>query len=158
MPETMPISAAENQYRFADDRMQQVKSWPMRNAGRAVAFPMNVRPPAEIVCRHKDNVGAALIGRLGPPAPPPFGGQGNRTWRGEAAPSPRLRGEGRGEGALRKLKFATQSLWKGPLTGICAKGAQIPTFPRKRGEVECGPAGFPNRLHRPRNLKYRHND
>jgi len=67
---------------------------------------------------------------------------------GASAPSPRLRGEGRGEGRCHKLRLAPKAQTRGeaPSPGICAKSAQIPTSPSgrlrpsstgygKRGEV-----------------------
>jgi formate dehydrogenase subunit gamma len=56
-------------------------------------------------------------------APPPPQAQDNRISPGVSSPSPRLRGEGRGEGAA-------------PPPVIGATCAKIPTSPRKRGEVK----------------------
>ena len=90
-------------------------------------------------------------------------GQGNRSWCSDAAPSHglpsgRLRpsepaigpeggtrwsgyGEGRGEGAFPQL----QTRGEAHSPGICATSAQIPTSPRKRGEVgESGQMRLPS--------------
>ena len=59
---------------------------------------------------------------------------------GASAPSPRLRGEGRGEGASPQAQTGqAQTRGDAPSPGICAKSAQIPTSPRKRGEVRAAP-------------------
>src|SRR5579871_2411251 len=73
---------------------------------------------------------------------------------GDAAPSPRLPsgrlrpsstsyGEGRGERASPQAQTGqAQTRGDVPSTGICATSAQIPTSPRKRGEVRRQPADF----------------
>ena len=57
---------------------------------------------------------------------------------GASAPSPRKRGEGRGEGAFPQA----QTRGDAPSPGMCAKKAVIPTSPRKRGEVKIVPREF----------------
>jgi hypothetical protein len=51
------------------------------------------------------------------------------------APSPRVRGEGWGEGPLRLYKYLSLQRGRLPLTRSPRAGARIPTSPRKRGEV-----------------------
>jgi hypothetical protein len=51
------------------------------------------------------------------------------------APSPRVRGEGWGEGPLRLHKHLPLRSGRLPLTRNPRAGARIPTPPRKRGEV-----------------------
>src|SRR5262249_56069559 len=62
-------------------------------------------------------------GRLRP-SEPAIGSEGGTRWSGY--------GEGRGEGAFPQL----QARGGAPSPGICTTSAQIPTSPRKRGEVE----------------------
>jgi len=65
--------------------------------------------------------------------------RGRVTRASDAAPSPRLRGEGRGEGA-----FSPQAQTRGdaPSPENVATSAQIPTSPRRRGEVKGQAADF----------------
>jgi Tfp pilus assembly protein PilN len=81
-----------------------------------------------------------------PPAARPHT-PGNGTGRSPSSPSPRLRGDGRGEGAFRKLKLA--SLWRRPLTrnlrGERASSDLSPQAGRGEGGANmrspCPPAG-----------------
>src|SRR5712671_3638955 len=53
-----------------------------------------------------------------------------------ASPSPRLRGEGRGEGAFPQAQTCDSEPVERPPHPEFARRAQIPTSPRKRGEVK----------------------
>ena len=65
------------------------------------------------------------------PLPPSHGG---------AAPSPRLRGEGRGEGASPQAQTQAQTRGEAPSPGSRKRD---PTSPRERGEVRRGAAYRP---------------
>src|SRR6266851_6090276 len=56
-----------------------------------------------------------------------------------ASPSPRLRGEGRGEGAFPQAQTCDSEPVERPPHPEFARRAQIPTSPRKRGEVKAAP-------------------
>src|SRR5262249_52918386 len=74
-----------------------------------------------------------------PPYPPP---QAHRIWHDASAPSPRLWGEGRGEGAFPQA----QTHGDAPSPGMSAKDPLILTSPRKRGVVRAVPNAIGRRL------------
>src|SRR5262249_36104642 len=67
--------------------------------------------------------------------PPSLPRRAYRMWHGASSPSPRLRGEGRGEGAWPQAEV------EGPRPLTLARFARS-TSPRKRGEVKAVPHGI----------------
>src|SRR5215831_17827610 len=88
----------------------------LRDRVNLASFAPNVRDLWQIPCRltpGKETPGQSHLG-------------------GPLSPSPRLRGEGRDEGASPQAQTRGQV----PSPGMSAKDALIPTSPRKRGEVK----------------------
>jgi len=122
-------------------------------AARGVTFDEIARQTTENFFR--------LFRKVPPPCPPPQAGEDRSgaplaaraisSGGASSCPSPRLRGEGRGEGVSPQAQtLEVQTRGAAPSPGICATSAQIPTSPKpvedgrkrpdgKRGEVRAAP-------------------